>query len=352
MINLTDQQLLQRLEIYEARGYLRSQDHPTLPLKIWNYTEQAQFDGIWDEITIACRGLVTDINGKIVARPFPKFWNIEENKHKATEEFTVTEKMDGSLGIVFYYEGELVFATRGSFTSDQAVKAKEIFEKTEIEIYNWTGLDGLNTSSHFTYLFEIIYPENRIVVRYNEEKLVLLSIIETQTGKEVYRPAWGLYLDCPDWVEEYDCEDYTKLSELNTEGAEGFVVRFSNGDRCKIKFADYVRLHKIMTCASTISVWEMLYYNKSVNDALVGVPDEFYKLIKDYYDELKTQANSIEKDYKEMFAVINTPNRRKFAETVLGDRNIRHPQLMFQLYDKKDIRESVLKLIKPEFRKL
>jgi len=343
---ITDEQLLQKLGILEARGYLRSQDHPTLPLRIWNYTEQAQFEGRWDEITTACRGLVTDVSGKIVARPFRKFWNIEENKHKATEEFTVTEKMDGSLGIVFYYEGELVFATRGSFTSDQAIKAKEIFEKTGIEI------DGLNPSSNFTYLFEIIYPENRIVVRYNEEKLVLLSIIDTQSGIEVPRYNWDFYIDCPHWVKEYDCEDYTKLSELNTEGAEGFVVRFSNGDRCKIKFADYVRLHKIMTCASTLSVWEMLYYNKSVNDALVGVPDEFYKLIKDYYDELKTQADSIEKTYKEMFAVINTPNRRKFAETVTADRNIKYPQLMFQLYDKKDIRESVLKLIKPEFRKL
>jgi len=152
------------------------QTHPTLPLTIWNYTEKVQYEGLWDEVTLMCRGLVTDSEGTIIARPFRKFFNMEEGKHTATSEFEVYEKMDGSLGIFFYYEGNPVFATRGSFTSDQAIKGREILNK-----YNWQ----YGTYEGYTYLFEIIYPENRVVVNYNGlEELIVLGVIETSTGKE------------------------------------------------------------------------------------------------------------------------------------------------------------------------
>jgi RNA ligase len=112
---------LEKLEQYEKDGLLRSQIHPTLPLRIYNYTETVQFEGKWDYITSACRGLVVEIpSGKIIARPFPKFFNIEEKKHTESDNFELYQKVDGSLGILFRYQGDIVLATRGSFTSDQA----------------------------------------------------------------------------------------------------------------------------------------------------------------------------------------------------------------------------------------
>jgi len=72
---------LETLHRYYEDGLLYNQTHPTLPLTIWNYTEKVQYEGLWDEVTLQCRGLVTDDNGNIVARPFKKFFNIEEGKH-------------------------------------------------------------------------------------------------------------------------------------------------------------------------------------------------------------------------------------------------------------------------------
>ena len=100
--------LLTTLEKYFQEGWLIKQTHPTLPLTIWNYSQTTQYEGRWDEITLMCRGLVTDDNGNIVARPFKKFFSLEEGKHTPTSEFEVYEKMDGSLGIMFKYNGELV----------------------------------------------------------------------------------------------------------------------------------------------------------------------------------------------------------------------------------------------------
>jgi RNA ligase len=138
---------LYKLEQYSRTGHLFKQNHPTLPLSIWNYSPEVQYRQLWDDITLQCRGIVTDNEGNVVARPFKKFFNIEEGNHNPTEEFEVFEKMDGSLGILFNYKDEWVFATRGSFTSDQSKRAYKLLEKYPIE-----NLDKKNT-----YLFEIIY---------------------------------------------------------------------------------------------------------------------------------------------------------------------------------------------------
>ena len=115
---------LEVLSGYIERGLVIKQNHPTLPLSIYNYSRTCQYDGMWDDITLNCRGLVLDLDGNVIAKPFPKFFNYEEHTPEEipNESFEVYEKMDGSLGIFFYYEGEWHMATRGSFTSEQAIK--------------------------------------------------------------------------------------------------------------------------------------------------------------------------------------------------------------------------------------
>jgi RNA ligase len=72
--------MLEKLNKYYEDGLLYKQVHPTLPLTIWNYTEKVQYENLWDEVTLMCRGLVTDNTGDMVAIPFQKFFNIEEGK--------------------------------------------------------------------------------------------------------------------------------------------------------------------------------------------------------------------------------------------------------------------------------
>src|SRR5271163_1020320 len=74
---------------YKNRGLLKCQDHPRFPLIIWNYSELTQFAKKWDHVTTQCRGLITDTRGKIIARSFNKFHNIEENLFTPTPEFKI-----------------------------------------------------------------------------------------------------------------------------------------------------------------------------------------------------------------------------------------------------------------------
>ena len=204
-------------------------------------------------------------------------------------------------------------------------------------------------------MFEIIYPENRIVVDYgNIEDVVMLGEINTESGEELDLDHYTNSIF--NIVKEYNgIKDYSTLKSLVDNNAEGFVVRFSNGDRMKIKGEEYIRLHKIMTNLSTTAIWEVLSNGGSVDELLKDVPDEFYKKIKEYEEELSFLFNSIVSDYFIHFRLIQSK-----VEEIDGDRaNFAHlakqyhyPSILFALLDGKDISPIIFKIIKPEFKKL
>jgi RNA ligase len=343
--------VLPKLNKYHNDGLLYKQTHPTLPLTIWNYTPAVQYGEKWDEVTLQCRGLVTGTEGNVVARPFKKFFNLEENKHTPTQDFEVFDKMDGSLGIMFKYNGEMICATRGSFTSDQSKWMSEFAQK-----YNYQDI----IVEGFTYLFEIIYPENRIVVNYDgQERLVLLGIINTETGDEL--PHNELF-EGFDVVKKYDgVRDYSELKGKVEQNSEGFVVRFSNGDRMKIKGEEYLRLHKIMTNVSTTGVWELLSNGGDINEFLKDVPDEFYKKVKDYVDLLKYSFYRVSEDcgkshyyfrYGKYSDKEIEPTRKQFAEHVMNHGHPPYRAVMFAMWDGKPYDKLIWNIIKPEWKKL
>lgn len=349
------------LNKYYEEGLVYKQVHPTLPLTIWNYSEKVQYEGLFDDITLQTRGLVTDDKGNIVARPFRKFFNIEENKHVPTSDFDVYEKMDGSLGVLFNYKDEWVIATRGSFVSEQVVKGFEMLKNYDYE----------KLHKGYTYLFEILFDANRIVVKYDYEDLILLGMIDTKTGYEVDLHKEGTDVRLKNLVEnlgfkvvkKYDgINDYSTLKGIIKDNEEGFVVRFSNGNRIKIKGEEYLRLHKIMTNVSTTAIWEMLSEGRDVLELLKDVPDEFYKKIKICVRDLKYAYFSLNEyagkthdgfRYGKFGDKDPEPTKKEFAEFLsMNNYNPVIKALCFTMWDKKDYDKIIWKHIKPEFRKL
>jgi RNA ligase len=342
------------LDKYVAEGWLISQRHPTLPLTIYNYSQATQFEKHWDEITLMCRGLVVDDKGVIVARPFKKFFNWEEIIHSVDPEqlkmdFEVFDKMDGSLGIGFFYEGEFVMASRGSFTSEQARKANAI---------RCAKYDFRNLNKNLTYLFEILYPSNRIVVNYGDiEELILIGLIHTKTGDELnYELTFEIFClntGCP-VVHKYDgVKDFEAIKALNIENKEGFVIRFSNGYRMKIKFDEYVALHRIMTNCSSYDVWEnLMMFNKLPEELLQKVPDEFYSWMKELETDLRAKFREIEyealKDFVDIVRTVPEWNRKEFALLAIKKKN---SGILFSMLNGKPYSEAIWKLIKPPYEK-
>ncbi len=273
---------------------------------------------------------------------------MEEGKHTPTEEFEVYKKEDGSLGILFNYNDEWILATRGSFTSDQAIKGLEILQKYK---YKYLPTDC-------TYLFEILYPENRIVVQHNVEELILLGVIQTNSGYEydIHKEDYE-QLGFP-IVKKYDgIKDYSTLKSMIGDNEEGFVVKFSNGDRMKVKGEEYLRLHKIITNLSTTAIWDVLRNNQNMDMLLTDVPDEFYKKIKDFVEYLNNSKEQIISLTKEIFDnyIKNCdgllPRKDEYAKWVKQQDKEIQP-IFFRMFDGKDYEQYVWKLIKPNFSKI
>lgn len=348
--------MLDILEKYHNDGLLLKQTHPTLPLTIWNYSPKVQYENLWDNITIQCRGLVTDVDGNIVARPFSKFFNYEELKPEQipNEPFDVFEKLDGSLGILFNYKGEWVLATRGSFTSDQAKKGWEIIQKYEYK----------RLIEDKTYLFEIIYKENRIVVDYDYEDLIMLAVIDNNDGYEYKIFDEKIHLEGIrfvnmyrnlgfKFVKKYDgIKDYSTLKEIIKDNEEGFVIRFQNGFRMKIKGEEYCRLHKILTNISNRDIWESLKNGESLDKIIEKVPDEFYNWVKETKNKFETEFDKIKKEYEWIFKVImrseNSNERKVFAQYAI---KYKYSSILFSMYDNKPYDQIIWKILYPEYSK-
>ena len=327
---------------YVSKGLVVGQSHATLPLAIFNYSRTCQYDRLWDDVTLNCRGLILDTEGNIIARPFPKFFNYEEHSAEEipNELFEVYEKMDGSLGICFYYNGEWHMATRGSFTSEQAIRGKEMLDK----------YDTSKLNTHYTYLFEIIYKENRIVVDYDFEDLVLLAVIDTETGAEP-----GLNsVNTHDFrvVMRYNTfgEGLDELKKEISNDREGYVIRFRNGMRMKIKGDEYVRLHRILTNFSTTDIWELLRTKGNMDEFLDRVPDEFDNWVKKTMLELIVQYETIEYNAKISFETLKSrcETKKEFALTAVHDM---HSSILFSMWDGKSYEDTIWKMIKPKWSK-
>ena len=322
--------------------YISVQKHPTEDLYIYNYTQKAQFDRMWNEATMACRGLIMNGKGEIIARPFKKFFNYGEYTGEIPSgEFEITEKMDGSLGILYWIGTTPYIATRGSFMSEQAIKGSKMIQ----QIY--ADNSTLMFDPAYTYLFEIIYPENRIVVDYKGwSGLVLLSMVHTKTGVEVRHRDISWYERYFDVVKRYEGKDINTLKDLAQPNKEGFVVQYENGFRLKVKFDEYVRLHRLVTGLNARHIWENLMEGNGIEEMIDHVPDEFYEWVKN-------TASRIEARYKEIKAISSLisiqsrkyPTRKEKAEFIM--QVAKFPSIVFLMLDGREYSKSIWKIIKP-----
>lgn len=332
------------LKLYIEKGLIRQEYHPeNKNIVVLNYTENCQFEQAWDETTMMCRGLILDTEkNKIIARPFSKFWNYQERVAKGeiipTEIPTITEKIDGSLIIHSKINGKDCLSTRGSFVSDQAIWATEWWnENIKEDIY----IDG------YTHLFEVCFFSNRIVVNYNFEGLVYLGSIEIETGRTKF-----FNMPAPiKTVKKIGNTDLSKLLEMDVENEEGFVIHFPISDlRLKIKFPQYVKLHKVMTGLSSIGIWEILKSGSDIKEIIKDCPDELFLWVQSVVTELTDKYSEIEKNCKEITAHAKTLTTRK--EQALYITQFKNSGVCFKMLDNESYSEIIWKQIRPSGKKL
>jgi RNA ligase len=344
----------------EARK-VNSQTHDEHPYTIFKYTQSTVFEQDWNDVTLAARGLIVNHEtGEIVARPFAKFFNHNEGNAPVElmrGEAIVTEKLDGSLGISYLTpDGKLQIASSGSFASEQAQHANEIYaEKYEGK---W------DANPELTYMWEIIYPENRIVVDYgDEDDIYLLGAVHKATGRSI--PASQV----SEWQWK-KAEEYSSLDNLDKvlksgerDNREGFILFFPETDaRFKVKHQTYVKLHRLATGLNDRAIHEMLATGGTaqLDEFMKTAPEEFTAYIVDtkkkiqgqFDDEKNRIVSSFESFAKSLPA---DTSQKDFALKVTSEVASSDRPYFFKLRQNGKLDEkseqNIWDKIKPEFKK-
>lgn len=234
---------------------------------ILNYDQIESYEHKTNPMVMECRGLVLNRfdNWSLVARAFPRFFNLGEDvegqKEFNWESCIGTSKEDGSLLIVYYWNGQWRVNTRNSY-AEGLVNGGELTwrQLAEKAIVNTQHLNWkLSEYSHWENLFyqnccyvlELCSPYNKIVRAYGQPTVYLLSVFiqgceQTWSGVK----AEGQRIGIPA-VQEFKFDDhYEVVNHINTVSQtdktwEGVVLRDKNNFRIKVKSATYVELHRL-----------------------------------------------------------------------------------------------------------
>lgn len=336
-------------------GYLRKTENNDLVL--YGYTDQCTFERAWQTAyTRHARGIIFEKKtGRLIAKPFPKFFNLGEMEEVSLsnlpkERYRVFEKADGSLGIIYYYGGKWNVATRGSLNSEQAIKGAEMLKK-----YRTQFLD-----TQVTYLAEIIYPENKIIVNYgSEEKLVMLGAYQTRIEWELpfdeVKQAADMALMPIAKEYGYTIEQMIELQKTLPKDEEGFVVRFESGTRVKIKGHEYLKIAKILSQMSPLSAWEAMSQGLVGKEYLAQIPEELMKEFEPIVNILQKQYAytlfSIDEDARTLRHIdIDTKEGKKqLGLLIQGKNELKHPHAMFIYLGRqgKALDKYIMKHIRP-----
>lgn len=353
---------LKELDKMIADGFIYKNKHPDYPIYIYNYSKKTQYDWIWNKYTIQCRGLILDADGNLIAKGLDKFFThdqlLDMNMKESipnNEPFEITEKMDGSLGIMYFWNGMNYISTRGLFESEMALEATSMLREEYKHIAFF---------EQYSYIFEIIYPENKIIVDYGEDrKLVLLAVINNETLQEE-----NIYDEKFDYIEAEGLERVIKydgisdwgniLDKFDNNNKEGFVVKFLKSNfRVKMKFDWYKNLAHIYQNFNKKSIWKKMRDEIDIEELIKDVDDEFYPIVKNYMDELNKEYDSVHIQAvadcdKHIDFMINKYNgnftKKEFALELFDRVDKKTAQFVLAVYNNKQMNKMIINEIEPK----
>lgn len=309
-LNIADLMDLVELRRAIVDGYVDVVAHDGL--YVLKYSDRAMYEGVWNDVTMTCRGLIVDVNGRIVARGWNKFFNLSEIEHlldretltiHLTNNALVMPKVDGSLGIAWRDEnGQWRVATPGSLKSPQARHAQRIMNE------RYAPFDVLPGQ---TLLVEIVYPDNRIVTDYGDfDDLILLGGADSY-GRWVHPDVIGESWPGPRVTVEtgngLSMMARDEESGLLSDDFEGWVVYLPDlGTLVKVKRDSYLELHKARFSLTRREVYRQLR-DGTYEEFVLNLPDEFVSLADNWANGMKDEIRLIVETAERVWGEIVDP---------------------------------------------
>lgn len=270
-----------------------------------------------DKIVRECRGLVLDKKWNLVAKSFNRFFNAGEHreddkKFNWDNKVVSLDKEDGSLIIVYHYNGEWRVNTRNSFGEGEINDSGKKWKELVLSV-----LDLSKLNDEFTYTFELCSIYNKIVRRYSKTELFLLTCFygETElTFDAVKSESRDIGISTPEYYEFTDIfqvnSHIAKVAE-NDATYEGIVCRDCFNNRIKLKSPHYLMLHRLSNNGNVASVKNI------VPLVMAGEKDELLTYFPELTESVLDVESKIEKAWKEVdnawYCYNDIDNQKKFA---------------------------------------
>ena len=311
-----------------------------------------------DAIRRECRGILFYPDGRIMSRRLHKFFNVNERDETAAHKIdlsqphVILEKLDGSMITPVITDAGIRWGTKMGIT-EVSMQAEEFVARNPQ--YSMFAQDmwiqGL------TPIFEWCSRKQRIVVDYPQDRLVLIAIRDTVTG------AYKSYDRMMTYAESYNI-DLVKAYDGTTENmehliaetramedAEGWIIRFDDGQMLKVKGDWYVRIHK----TKDNLLWEKnvvdLLINEKMDDVKPYMLDDDIRRVEAFETDFWIGVNDAVNRYEQYFqnALAFGLDRKGYAQHWLPA--IKHndpfaPVFVFARFDGKDPRDLIINQIK------
>jgi hypothetical protein len=282
------------------------------------------------------RGIILDRsdNWKVLSWPFRKFFNYGEG-HAAKLDLStarVLEKVDGTCISLYFFDGSWRVQTLGMLDAEGEVNNKfppetfaELFKKTlgddKFE-YLWPK---------YAYTFELATPYNRVVTRYEKDRIVLLSIRHLKSLTEVgygspqflaYYEEIKMAVPIVELPKTYSVavnslEEVAKMSMTLPQMDEGYVVVDVNFNRVKVKNPSYLALlHLKESSSSSITALVQLVLTNEGSEFLSYFPE-----FTDQYNRISTAIKEIKDKVQDIWEKAkHIENQKEFALTILAPK--------------------------------
>lgn len=311
-------------------------------------------DDIESKILREGRGLIFSSNGKILSRPFHKFFNLGEREDCFDINFDtnhiIMDKLDGSMIRPFFIKNNIRWGTKMGIT-DLTPHVEE-FLKTKP---NYIDFANDMLKNNFTPIFEWISKKQKIVIEYEKDDLVLLAVRNNITGEYLKRYRLEEFKNnyCLSIIDVLDIDlknlskdqIYEKINKF-MKNKEGVVVSFENGEMIKVKTKQYVNIHKAKDQINDDKFIIKNILNNTIDDIL-GLFDKNSKEYISLYEKIekfnKNFINFFEK-ISYVYEKAKIVNRKDFALDNDIDPFIKN--IVFGVYDNEKITiEDIKKFI-------
>lgn len=246
-------------------------------------------DDLMGALRRECRGLIFDASGKLIRRPFHKFFNVGERTETMpenlpmSEPYEVYDKADGSMIAPFFIGGTMRLGTKMGLT-DIAKDAEDWLAQqstASTKVMRHWVLDG------YTPLFEWVSPDNKIVLHYDEPRLVYLGLRNMRDGTYIKaRPNvfenGEIFGEGLAGTSEKSMKTFLSIAKAE-ENMEGYILRWkSTGHMVKCKNEWYLQIHRVKDQVRTMRHVLKIILDEKLDDALPFLDEVDRKRVTDF----------------------------------------------------------------------